>query len=224
MSVSRPEPLRRTSERRFERMSADSLNPLIYLASASPRRSALLQQIGIAHEIHPVAIDETPAPGELARDYVQRLARRKAEVLWEQLPHAARRPVLGADTAVVVDEQILGKPGDASEHAAMLQQLSARTHEVLTAVALRYDKGTAVRLSVSRVAVRALQLEEIAAYWRSGEPADKAGGYAIQGLGALFIEHMSGSYSGVVGLPLYETAELLQLIGWSSLTTAARCG
>jgi septum formation protein len=205
-------------------MSADSLNPLIYLASASPRRSALLSQIGIAHAVRPVAIDETPAPGELARDYVQRLARTKADVLWQQLPAAARHPVLGADTAVVVDEQILGKPGDASEHAAMLQQLSARTHEVLTAVALRYDKDTAVRLSVSRVVFRALQPGEIAAYWRSGEPVDKAGGYAIQGLGALFVEHMSGSYSGVVGLPLYETAELLQLIGWSSLADAARCG
>jgi len=209
-------------------MSTDRLNPLIFLASASPRRSALLSQIGVAHEIRPVAIDETPSAAEAAREYVQRLARGKAETLWEQLPTTARRPVLGADTAVVLDEQILGKPRDATEHAAMLQQLSARTHEVLTAVALRYDRATVVRLSVSHVAFRALQPAEIAAYWRSGEPADKAGGYAIQGLGALFVEHMSGSYSGVVGLPLFETADLLQLIGWSRLGPSpgngARCG
>jgi septum formation protein len=204
-------------------MSTHRLNPLIFLASASPRRSALLQQIGVVHEVSPVAIDETPAVAEIPREYVQRLARRKAEALWEQLPAALRRPVLGADTAVVLAEQILGKPGDAEEHAAMLRQLSAQTHEVLTAVALRYDKGIVVRVSVSQVTFRALQATEIAAYWRSGEPNDKAGGYAIQGLGAVFVEHISGSYSGIVGLPLYETAELLQTIGWSpTLAQTAR--
>jgi septum formation protein len=196
-------------------MSTHRLNPLIFLASASPRRSALLQQIGVAHEVSPVAIDETPALAEIPHEYVQRVACRKADALWEQLPAASRRPVLGADTAVVLARQILGKPSDAEEHAAMLQQLSARTHEVFTAVALRYDSGMAVRVSVSQVTLRALHATEIAAYWRSGEPHDKAGGYAIQGLGALFVEHMSGSYSGIVGLPLYETAELLQIIGWS---------
>lgn len=162
-----------------------------------------------------MAIDESPAPAEVPRDYVQRLAQRKAEALWDELPASSRRPVLGADTAVVLGEQILGKPRDAVEHAQMLQQLSARTHEVHTAVALRYDNGVALRVSVSQVTFRALQSAEIASYWHSAEPADKAGGYAIQGLGALFVEHMSGSYSGIVGLPLYETSELLQLIGWS---------
>jgi septum formation protein len=206
-------------------MSTHRLNPLIFLASASPRRSALLHQIGVTHQVSPVAIDETPAAAEVPLEYVQRLARRKAEALWEQLPAASRRPVLGADTAVVVAEQILGKPSDAAEHAAMLQQLSARTHQVLTAIALRYDQGIEVRVSVSQVTFRALQPSEIASYWRSGEPGDKAGGYAIQGLGAIFVEHMSGSYSGIVGLPLYETAELLQIIGWSpTLADPARCG
>lgn len=203
-------------------MATYRLNPLIYLASASPRRSALLQQIGVAHEVSPVAIDETPAPREAPLQYVQRLACRKAEALWERLPVQTRRPVLGADTAVVLEQQILGKPADAAEHAAMLRQLSARSHEVMTAVALRYDKGVDVRVSVSQVRFRALQPAEIAAYWRSGEPGDKAGGYAIQGLGAAFVEHLSGSYSGIVGLPLYETAELLQVIGWSPMPS--RCG
>jgi septum formation protein len=196
-------------------MSSHCLNPLILLASASPRRSALLHQIGVRHEVRPVTIDETPAAGESSHEYVQRLACCKAETLWAQLPAALRCPVLGADTAVVLAEQILGKPRDAAEHATMLQQLSARTHEVLTGIALRHDQGIEVRVSVSQVTFRALLAVEIAAYWNSGEPNDKAGGYAIQGRGAMFVAHMSGSYSGIVGLPLYETAELLQLIGWS---------
>jgi septum formation protein len=209
-------------------MSTHHLKPLIFLASASPRRSALLLQIGIDHEVRPVDVDEASAPLESAATYVQRLARCKAETLWDQLPVALQRPVLGADTAVVLDRQILGKPRDADDHRSMLRRLSGCTHEVHTAVALRYDKGVHVRHSVSQVRFRALQEQEIAAYWCSGEPADKAGGYAIQGLGAVFIASITGSYSGIVGLPLFETGELLQVIGWSPATAydviATRCG
>lgn len=189
---------------------------MIFLASASPRRSALLTQIGVAHEVRPVDIDEATAPDEPAAAYVQRLACAKAERLWERLPPAQRRAVLGADTAVVLQGQVLGKPRDADDHRTMLRQLSGRTHQVHTAVALRYDKGVQVRHSVSQVAFRALLDREIDAYWRSGEPADKAGGYAIQGLGAMFVSHIEGSYSGIVGLPLFETGELLRAIGWSA--------
>jgi septum formation protein len=199
-------------------MSTHHPNNLIFLASASPRRSALLQQIGVAHEVQPVDIDESARPAEPAQAYVQRLACGKAQALWERLPAALRRPVLGADTAVVLDQRILGKPLDEHDHRGMLEQLSGRTHEVHTAVALRHDEGLEVRLSVSRVAFRALQRAEIAAYWRSGEPSDKAGGYAIQGLGAVFVTDIHGSYSGIVGLPLYETGQLLQIIGWSPAT------
>jgi septum formation protein len=207
-----------------EQMPAHHLNPLIFLASASPRRSALLTQIGIVHEVRPVDIDESIAPAEVAAAYVQRLARCKAETLWEQLPAAQRRPVLGADTAVVLAQQILGKPRDAADHYRMLQSLSGRTHEVHTAVALCYDKTVQVRHSVSQVTFRALQEQEMVAYWRSAEPIDKAGGYAIQGLAAVFITGIRGSYSGIVGLPLFETGELLQLIGWSPGCAGASTG
>jgi septum formation protein len=209
-------------------MSKHHLNPLIFLASASPRRSALLRQIGVTHEIRPVDIDESIAAQEPAPEYVRRLASCKAETLWAQLPTALRRPVLGADTAVVLQGRILGKPRDASDHFNMLQSLSGCTHEVHTAVALRSDRGSEVRHSVSEVTFRALQEEEMVAYWHSGEPVDKAGGYAIQGLGALFVTSIHGSYSGIVGLPLFETGELLGLIGCSLIiprdTTASRCG
>lgn len=197
-------------------MSTHHPNPLIFLASASPRRSALLTQIGVPHQVRPVDIDESIAPGEAAAAYVRRLACTKAERLWEQLPQAQRLPVLGADTAVVLQGQVLGKPRDADDHRTMLLRLSGQTHEVHTAVALRYDNGVQVRHSVSPVTFRALQESEIAAYWLSGEPADKAGGYAVQGLGAVFVAHIAGSYSGIVGLPLFETSELLQTIGWSA--------
>jgi len=196
---------------------------LIWLASGSPRRTALLAQLGVAHRVRPVAVDERVRPGEAPRAYVQRLALEKAEALWAQLPAAERLPVLGADTTVTVDGEILGKPSDFPECERMLRRLSGRTHEVCTAVALRDAQGADVRLSVSTVTFRVLQPEEIAAYWASGEPRDKAGGYAVQGLGALFIEHIAGSYSGIVGLPLYETGALLARIGWSlarSVTSA----
>lgn len=183
--------------------------PLIYLASASPRRSALLAQIGVAHQVTPVALDESVAGDEPPDEYVTRLAALKTETLWRSLPVDARLPVLGSDTSVVVDRTILGKPTDESDCLRMLRLLSGRTHQVHTAVAVRSAVGSEVRLSVSDVTFRNLTTTEMQAYWRSGEPADKAGGYAIQGRGAIFIRHIAGSYSGIMGLPLFETAELL---------------
>lgn len=186
-----------------------SAKPLIYLASASPRRSALLAQIGLAHRVAPVSIDEAVAGDEPPEDYVTRLAALKADTLWDSLPPEQRLPVLGSDTSVVVDRTILGKPADEADCLRILQLLSDRTHQVYTAVALRSAAGRDVRLSVSDVTFRKLTTAEMHAYWRSGEPADKAGGYAIQGRGAIFVRHIAGSYSGIMGLPLFETAELL---------------
>jgi septum formation protein len=177
---------------------------LLILASASPRRAALLEQIGVAFRVESVEIDETPLAGEAPRDYVQRLALAKARAV----PSPAGLPVLGADTAVVLDERILQKPRDGEEAIAMLADLSGRSHRVLTAVALVAERE-AVRLSETAVFFRAIAPAEARAYWASGEPRDKAGGYAIQGRGAVFVSRLEGSYSGVVGLPLYETAQLL---------------
>jgi septum formation protein len=185
---------------------------LIYLASASPRRSALLDQIGVAHRVQPVDVDETARSGEPPAEYVRRLAVLKAETLWQKLAAPQRQPVLGADTAVVLDDQILGKPCDENDCVRMLTLLSGRTHQVFTAVALRASTCQS-RVNVSEVTFRELADEEIRRYWRSGEPADKAGGYAVQGRAALFIERIAGSYSGIMGLPLFETGELLTAIG-----------
>jgi septum formation protein len=186
-----------------------SAKPLIYLASASPRRSALLTQIGVAHRIAPVPVDESVDGAEAPEKYVTRLAALKADTLWQNLPVDERLPVLGSDTSVVVDRTILGKPADESDCLRMLELLSGRTHQVHTAVAVRSAAGSEVRLSVSDVTFRDLSRAEMRAYWQTGEPADKAGGYAIQGRGAVFIRHIAGSYSGIMGLPLFETAELL---------------
>lgn len=191
--------------------------PLILLASASPRRSALLTQIGVEHQVRPVDIDERIQPGETPAQYVRRLAIAKAEALWARLMEQDRLPVLGSDTSVALGNEVLGKPADRVDGLQMLQRLSARTHQVYTAVALRHAAGCEFRLSVSDVTFRALSRTEMEAYWRSGEPVDKAGGYAIQGQAALFIERMVGSYSGIVGLPLFETAELLHMIGYPLL-------
>ena len=196
----------------FGRMSVPpscSAKPLIYLASASPRRSALLAQIGVAHQVAPVAVDESVIGAEAPETYVTRLAALKADTLWDSLPTERRAPVLGSDTTVVVDRTILGKPADEQDCMRMLQLLSGRTHQVHTAVAVRSARGGEVRLSISDVTFRTLSEVEMRAYWRSGEPADKAGAYAIQGRGAVFIRHIAGSYSGIMGLPLFETAELL---------------
>lgn len=191
----------------------------VYLASLSPRRQELLQQIGVSYELLPVNVDETPADDESAEDYVQRLALAKARAGWSSLAGKKRLPVLGADTVVVANGALMGKPRDRQQANAMLQALSGSTHEVLTAVALAFERSL-VRLNISRVTFRTLSLSECEAYWDTGEPADKAGAYAIQGLGAAFITHLEGSYSGVMGLPLFETAELLQESGIRLLNPA----
>jgi septum formation protein len=181
----------------------------IYLASASPRRGELLRQIGVAHEVRPVDVDETPQPGEAPAHYALRLAQEKARALWEQLPATQRRPVLAADTTVALGAEILGKPADRNEAIMMLERLSGREHEVHTAIALLHAGGADSRVSTSSVTFRALSPAEIEWYWQTGEPADKAGAYAVQGKAAIFIRHLAGSYSGVMGLPLFETWELL---------------
>jgi septum formation protein len=189
-------------------------NPLIYLASASPRRRALLAQIGVEHQVRAVEVDERVVPGEAPAQYVTRLAVAKAQTLWTQLDRTEGVAVLGSDTSVAIGNEILGKPRDQAHGREMLQQLSGRTHQVYTAVALRVDAGCESRLSISDVTMRTLSVDEMDAYWLTGEPVDKAGGYGIQGAAALFIERISGSYSGIVGLPLYETGELLKTIDW----------
>lgn len=176
----------------------------------------MLRQLGLSFDIKPVHIDETPRDGEMPVAYVQRLAREKAHAAWEmlELPDA---PVLAADTAVVLDGLILGKPTDAADAARMLRALSGRRHEVLTAIALLDAAREELAVSRTGVSFRSLRPAEIAGYWRTGEPAGKAGGYAIQGLGAVFVDEIHGSYSGVVGLPLFETAQLLARFGYRLL-------
>jgi septum formation protein len=194
--------------------STDAID--VHLASLSPRRRELLAQIHVRHDVIPVAVDETPRVGEAPAEYVLRLALAKARAGHRLQPD---RPVLGADTAVVLDDRILGKPRDRQDAAAMLAQLSGREHRVLTAVALVGEREE-TRLSVSHVRFRPIDAAEAAAYWATGEPADKAGGYAVQGLGAVFVESIAGSYSGVMGLPLFETGELLRRAGIAPLRRA----
>ncbi len=185
----------------------------IYLASASPRRRALLRQIGVAYRLLPVAVDETQLPDEMPDAYVARLAQAKAQAGLQTLGRRQPRPVLGADTAVVMDGVILGKPQDREEGLAMLARLSGREHRVMSAVALATATRAVVKVQESRVRFRELTPLECAAYWDSREPLDKAGGYGIQGRAAAFISELHGSYSGVMGLPLFETAELLREFG-----------
>lgn len=194
----------------------------VYLASGSPRRRELLQQIGVRFRILAVEVDEAVRSGEEAEVYVRRLAAAKAERGWQALVvetgGAPPAPVLGADTVVVLDGRIIGKPRDRSDALAILADLSGRTHAVLTAVSVCTATGTFDRLSRSSVRFRVVDEEECAAYWDTGEAADKAGAYAVQGYAAVFIADLAGSYSGVMGLPLFETAELLGLAGvarWS---------
>jgi len=186
--------------------------PQIYLASRSPRRQALLQQIGVAYRLIDIEVDESPRTAESPAEYVIRVSQDKALAGQMCCREAEYLPVLAADTCVVVDDHMLGKPKGRQEGLWMLQQLSGRTHEVYSAVALAAD-GMETRLSVSQVSFRPLSMREQQAYWDSGEPADKAGAYAIQGLAAQFICALHGSYSAVMGLPLYETAELLRHAG-----------
>jgi len=192
-------------------------SPLLVLASASPRRSALLTQIGVAHEIRATDVDESPLPGESPHALVRRLAHAKA--IEGRRQDTSNLPVLAADTIVVLDGVVFGKPRDATDSMRMLQALGGHTHHVMTAVALALPGVTGVAadaISDTAVSMRLITPAEAAAYWASGEPAGKAGGYAIQGLGARFIAHIDGSYSGVMGLPLYETAQLLQSLGLSN--------
>ena len=186
----------------------------IYLASASPRRRELLEQIGVRYRQLLVDVPEVPQPQEVAEMYVLRVALAKARAGRALLAAGERLPVLGADTAVVIDGEVLGKPRDRSDALAMMARLSGQWHQVISAVAVVSPEGEEhSRLSVSAVQFRPVTREEAEAYWQSGEPGDKAGGYAIQGRAAVFIERLEGSYSGVMGLPLFETAEVLERFG-----------
>ncbi|AQZ34948.1 septum formation inhibitor Maf [Pseudomonas sp. LPH1] len=185
----------------------------LFLASASPRRRELLAQIAVPCVTQIASIDETPLPDEPPAAYVERLAREKARAGLLALGGRDDAVVLGADTAVVLDGRILGKPADLNESRAMLQALSGRSHQVLTAVALVGGGREAARVVSSEVSFRPISEAEIEAYWASGEPCDKAGSYGIQGLAAVFVNQLQGSYSAVVGLPLCETAELLGEFG-----------
>ncbi|MDP9082727.1 MAG: Maf-like protein [Pseudomonadota bacterium] len=184
----------------------------VYLASGSPRRRELLRQIGVAFRLVRGSIDEAVLPREPPVAYVTRLAAAKADAGWNTSRDA---PVLAADTVVVLNGKILGKPAGRPEAEGMLKQLSGRTHQVLTAVALRTANGVRSRLSRSEVDFRPIDAAEARAYWDTGEPCDKAGAYAIQGKAAIFVADLRGSYSGVMGLPLFETAELLAQAGVS---------
>ncbi len=196
-----------------------AMNRSLYLASQSPRRMELLRQIGITPILLPVRntpprvdVDETPQPGESPEHYVLRLAEGKAAAGLNamQTRHLTPRPILAADTTVTLDSVLFGKPADEAAARAMLRAYSGRTHRVLTWVALAWQGRLETRLSVSEVRFRTLDDADISAYLATGEAWGKAGGYAIQGYAALFIAHLAGSYSGVMGLPLHETAELLR--------------
>jgi len=191
------------------------LKPHIYLASRSPRRGELLGQIGVTFEVLPSDVDESVLPDEAPEHYVLRLAREKALVCLQRLVAQGLplRPVLAADTTVCIDGIILGKPEDDADAAAMLRRMADRWHAVHTAIALAHDGRVETALSSTQVEVTVLGEDEIAAYVASGEPRDKAGAYGIQGLAGSFIRHIEGSYSGVMGLPLFETAQLLKKFG-----------
>lgn len=197
----------------------------IYLASRSPRRRELLRQIGVSFELlplrerpgRPVDIDEAPQEAEAAGDYVLRIAAEKARTAAAIVAarRVAPRPVLSADTTVVCDGEILGKPQDVADATRMLARLAGRSHQVMTAVAVGLGETLEMRVSISQVWFRALDAAEIRRYVAGGEPVDKAGAYAVQGLAASFITRIEGSYSGIMGLPLAETAELLRSHGIS---------
>ena len=186
----------------------------IYLASRSPRRRELLAQLGLDFEVVMAETDESAVPDESAEDHVMRIALVKAREIW---PTRDRLPVLAADTIVVAGERLLGKPRNRDDALAMLELLSGKSHWVHTGVACLSENDEAVTISSTEVRFREISLVERERYWDTGEPADKAGAYAIQGLAALFIETISGSYSGVMGLPLFETARLLQRFGYQFL-------
>lgn len=195
------------------------MQPHLILASQSPRRRELLAQLGLRVQTRPADINEVPAAGETPAAYALRMALEKAQAASRVAD--ADLPVLGADTDVVIDGEILGKPGSREQGIAMLLRLAGRVHEVYSAVALGSQERWLTRLSVTEVHFGPITPAQAAAYWASGEPADKAGGYGIQGLGACFVREIRGSYSGVVGLPIYETCELLRAFGIEVLQPAA---
>jgi septum formation protein len=182
-------------------------SPLLYLASTSPRRREILESLGIEFEVAMVETDESLRAGESAEDLVIRLATAKADAA------TGAEYALGSDTVVVLDDRVLGKPLDADDAVDMLLSLSGRSHSVFTGVALRTPNGTQTVLSKTDVRFREIDRDEAIRYWHSGEPADKAGSYGIQGLGGMFVEAINGSYSGVMGLPVFETVELLKSVG-----------
>lgn len=184
--------------------------PVLCLASMSPRRRGLLAQIGVPHTVVAADVDESRLPAEQPADYVARLARLKAVTVRQR---GEALPVLAADTTVVLEGSVYGKPSGRADGLAMLAALAGKTHQVLTAVALATDRSVALRVNSSSVRFRDIERAEMEAYWETGEPRDKAGGYAIQGYGAVFVVVLSGSYSSVMGLPLLETAELLREAG-----------
>lgn len=183
----------------------------LILASASPRRRELLEQLGLRYQVQVADIDESPRANEAAADLAQRLALEKAQAVWAR--NGQSLPVLGADTLGVLDGGLLTKPVDFADAKQMLLRMSGRAHTIYSAVALCHADGYEMALSTSQVWMRPINEQEIEAYWQQGEPCDKAGSYAIQGLGAIFVERLEGSYSGVMGLPLFETARLLAQIG-----------
>lgn len=195
----------------------------IYLASRSPRRRELLKQIGVAFEIvmlredtrRGVDVDESPLPGEKPDAYVLRIASAKAELAAHYLGRRALppRPVLAADTTVICNDRIIGKPTDREDAVRMLQELAGREHQVASAIAVCAGDRVERAISMSRVWFRSLTEEEIRRYVATGEPVDKAGAYAVQGRAAAFVQRIEGSYSGVMGLPLAETAEILTRVG-----------
>ncbi len=216
MAMSRQSPNRQSPNR-------PSLNkqPRLMLASASPRRAELLRQIGVEFSINPVDLDERVEPGEAPETYVRRLALAKAQAV-RQNPGSESCLVLGSDTSVVLEGVILGKPQDEADFVAMLSSLAGRRHQVWTGVALVRETGDAeVTAVVTDVSFRAIEHAELTAYWRTGEPCDKAGGYGIQGKGAIFVERIEGSYSAVMGLPLFETAKLLRQAGFELWSESA---
>ncbi|SFM40841.1 Maf family protein [Marinobacter zhejiangensis] len=186
--------------------------PAIVLASASPRRAELLGQLGVTFSVAPADIDETPLNGESPRDYVIRMAEEKARVCFQRL--GGGKTVIGSDTSVVLGDRILGKPADPDDAREMLRALSGRSHQVMTAVAVVKDGWADSTLVITDVHFRVLAADEVDAYVETGESLDKAGSYGIQGRGGVFVDRIEGSYSAVVGLPLTETAKLLQSAGF----------
>ena len=205
-------------------MTMQAGRPHIYLASQSPRRRELLKQIGVPHEVlllrsnprRRVDVDETPHAGEIPVDYVQRVSREKAQAGWETLSLRTLplAPVLAADTTVTLQDMIIGKPDDKAHAAEILRMLSGSQHQVLTSVSLAFKDRLETRLSTTTISFDTLSEERIHRYLLTNEAHDKAGAYGIQGHAGAFVRHIDGSYTGVMGLPLFETVELLELFGY----------